>query len=164
MLAETLVHVLARRSETVTFAESCTGGLLCAELTKVPGASAVFDRGLVVYNDAAKRGDLAVPQTVLDAHGAVSLACVRAMAVGLRAGGATYGATVSGIAGPGGGSPQKPVGTVCFGWFGPAGVYSGERHFAGDRDAVRRQTVTACFEALNGLVQGEVPEWVHGPG
>jgi nicotinamide-nucleotide amidase len=86
------------------------------------------------------------------------------MAVGLRAGGATYGGAISGVAGPGGGSVAKPVGTVWFGWFGPAGVYTGERQLAGDRSAVRQQSVDVCFEALVSLVRGEVPEWVHGPG
>jgi nicotinamide-nucleotide amidase len=164
MLAETLVQLLDGRSQTVTFAESCTGGLLCAEITAVPGASAVFERGLVVYSDAAKQSELGVAASVFVEHGAVSRACVEAMAVGLSAGGATYGAAISGVAGPSGGSVSKPVGTVWFGWFGPAGVYSGARVLKGDRSAVRQQSVDVCLEALLSLVRREVPAWVHGPG
>jgi nicotinamide-nucleotide amidase len=138
----------------VTTAESCTGGWIAKALTDVAGSSQWFVEGFVTYSDESKRRALGVPRPVLQAHGAVSEAVVRAMAIGaLHRSGAAIGVAVTGIAGPGGAVPGKPVGTVWLGWAVRRGrrirVAVQLKHFRGDRDAVRRKTVAA---ALKGLV------------
>jgi nicotinamide-nucleotide amidase len=115
MTAEKLVRVLMERGFKVTTAESCTGGLVAAAITDIAGASAVFDRGFVTYSNAAKHTLLGVPEDMLEAHGAVSEPVARAMAEGaLRVSMADISVAVTGIAGPSGGSPGKPVGLVHF--------------------------------------------------
>lgn len=119
-LAGRVVELLAARGEKLALAESCTGGLIAAQLTQVPGASQVFDAGVVSYGDAIKRDVLGVDAAALAVDGAVSEAVVRQMAAGaLRLSGAQHAIAVSGIAGPAGGSPEKPVGTVWVAWGGP---------------------------------------------
>jgi nicotinamide-nucleotide amidase len=131
----------------VALAESCTGGLLAETLTTVPGASGAFDLGVVAYGNEAKTRLLGVPAPLLAAGGAVSGPVARALAEGARAaGGAAWGVGITGIAGPGGGTPEKPVGTVFLALAGPAGTEVLERLYRGDRDRVRR---TATWEALN---------------
>ncbi len=136
----------------VSTAESCTGGWIAKVLTDIPGSSAWFSRGVVAYSNAAKRDLLGVPDAVLGAEGAVSEATAAALVRGaLVVSGAEIAVAVTGVAGPEGGSPGKPVGTVWFGW----GLRGGEpaclcQHFSGDREAVRRQSV-AC--ALDGLLE-----------
>jgi nicotinamide-nucleotide amidase len=143
--------LLATGARAVT-AESCTGGWLAKALTDVPGSSAWFDGGFVTYADRAKTRDLGVLAATLVAHGAVSEPVVREMASGaLRVTGADFAVSVSGIAGPEGGSAAKPVGTVWFGLARRAGapaVLARSRLFAGDREAVRRQPVAFALGLL----------------
>jgi nicotinamide-nucleotide amidase len=142
-----VVARLAERRERVALAESCTGGLVAELLTDVPGASAVLDLGVVAYANSAKERVLGVESSLLAAHGAVSEPVARAMAEGARQlAGATYGLGITGIAGPDGGTPEKPVGTVQLALAGPHGTSALARLYRGDRGRVRRQ---ASFEALN---------------
>ena len=138
---------------SVTAAESCTGGYISKVLTDLPGSSQWFGTGFVTYSNEAKTALLDVPEELLDAEGAVSEAVVRAMAEGAwRRSGARRAVAVSGIAGPGGGSAAKPVGTVWFAWAGPEIPTRAEQHrFAGERDAIRRLAVGT---ALQGLLAG----------
>jgi len=148
-LAELVVSRLRARGERAALAESCTGGLLASLVTAVPGASAVFDLGVVAYADAMKETVLGVPGALLEAHGAVSEPVARALAELVRArAGATWGVGVTGIAGPTGGTPEKPVGTVHLALAGPAGTGHWQRKYPGDRDRIRR---LAAFDALNQL-------------
>jgi nicotinamide-nucleotide amidase len=146
-LAALVVARLAARGERVALAESCTGGLVAELVTRVPGASAVLDLGVVAYANAAKEEVVGVPPALLAAHGAVSEPVARALAEGVRArAAATWGIGITGIAGPGGGTPEKPVGTVHVALAGPAGTEAVHRVFRGDRDRIRK---TAAYEALN---------------
>lgn len=146
-LPEVVVGRLAARGERVALAESCTGGLVAQLVTSVPGASAVLDLGVVTYANEAKERILAVPSALLAAHGAVSEPVARAMAEGARAAAAAdWGIGVTGIAGPSGGTPEKPVGTVHLALAGPAGTQATARLYRGDRERIRRQ---AAFEALD---------------
>lgn len=149
-LAADLGARLRERGEMVATAESCTGGWVAQCLTAVAGSSEWFERGFVTYSNAAKSEMLGVETTTLAQHGAVSPAVVLEMASGaLRRSHAQWALAISGIAGPGGGSPQKPVGTVCFAWAGPEGLAECEtRHFPGDREAVRRAAVQHALEGL----------------
>lgn len=153
--AEALITELITARKTVTTAESCTGGWIAKALTDIAGSSAAFAYGLVSYSNGAKETLLGVAHDTLLEHGAVSEATVIEMARGaLELSGADLAVAVSGIAGPDGGSEDKPVGTVCFAWAirdGSNVQTSADRQvFAGDRDAVRRQTV---LHALGGLLQ-----------
>ncbi|HEX4870094.1 MAG TPA: CinA family protein [Moraxellaceae bacterium] len=134
-------------------AESCTGGGIAEAITRVAGSSTWFERGWVTYSNAAKTEELGVDAALLAAHGAVSEAVARAMAEGARArAGTDWALAVTGIAGPGGGTADKPVGTVWLAWAGPAGTRA-ERHcFAGDRDAIRRATVATSLQRLHELL------------
>lgn len=114
-LARRVIEENAQAGRTVALAESCTGGLVAAALTEVPGSSSVFDRSFVTYSNAAKREMLGVPSEIIETFGAVSIACVWAMAKGaLERSGADVAVAISGVAGPGGGTTLKPVGTVVF--------------------------------------------------
>ena len=153
-LAQALGRALAERRLTVTTAESCTGGLIAAAITSVPGSSAWFHQAVVTYANEAKCELAGVPADTLHAHGAVSRATVRAMAEGvLERFGADVAIAVSGVAGPGGGSEDKPVGTV---WVAVARTGHGcdARHhlFPGDRAEVRRRTVVAALRATLSVV------------
>jgi nicotinamide-nucleotide amidase len=133
----------------VALAESCTGGLLAELVTSVAGASGAFDLGVVAYANAMKTALLDVPEGALRAHGAVSAPVARALAEGARRrAGATWGVGVTGVAGPSGGTPEKPVGTVHLAIAGPAGTQAWARRYPGDRDRIRR---AAAFDALNEL-------------
>jgi nicotinamide-nucleotide amidase len=131
-------------------AESCTGGWIAKLCTDLAGSSVWFERGMVTYSNEAKQELLAVGASDLVRFGAVSEPVAAAMAEGaLRFSRADVALAVTGIAGPDGGSPEKPVGTVCFGWAMPGGVVETELHvFSGDRDAVRRATVATSFKGL----------------
>ena len=146
-LSEVVVRLLADRGASVTTAESCTGGLIAKMITDVSGASDVFAEGLVTYANGAKVARLGVPEELLTARGAVSEPVVRAMAEGARdRAGATYALATSGIAGPTGGTPDKPVGLVHLALAGPDGTESVHRIMHGDRGRVRRR---AALTALN---------------
>ncbi len=145
-LAEVVNAELEALGWTVATAESCTGGLIAQMITSVPGSSAVFRHGVVAYANEVKRDVLGVPQALLDEHGAVSEAVVRAMAVGVRdLAGADIGVATSGIAGPGGGTPDKPVGTVHIAAAGPSGVKHRSFVYPFER---RRNRVVTAFAAL----------------
>jgi nicotinamide-nucleotide amidase len=149
-LAAELGRALLARRRRVTVAESCTGGLLAGAITSVAGSSDWFDVGYVTYSNTAKVALLGVPDAVLASHGAVSEETARAMALGaLAKSGADIAAAVTGIAGPSGGTPEKPVGTVCFAWARRGGgAESTTCHLAGDRAAVRTASVTFALEGL----------------
>lgn len=138
---------LEREGAMVACAESCTGGLVAAALTEVAGSSAWFDRGFVTYSNAAKREQLGVSAQSLERFGAVSEAVAREMAEGaLNRSASALALAITGIAGPGGGSPDKPVGTVCFAWAVQGkGVWVHTLKLPGDRAAVRQQ---AALHAL----------------
>lgn len=149
-LMATLAPLLTRQGITVVTAESCTGGALAAALTSVAGSSVWFERGFITYANSAKQELLGVPAAVLAEAGAVSAATAELMATGaLAQSRATIALAITGIAGPGGGTPAKPVGTV---WFGigrrGAGVRSETVRFAGDRVAVRVQSVAHALRCL----------------
>jgi len=151
-----LIGELAERlragSFVITTAESCTGGLIAAAITDMAGSSEWFERGFVTYSNDAKQALLGVPEEVFQEHGAVSEACVLAMADGaLKSSGADVAVSVSGIAGPGGATLGKPVGTVWIGWKvrGTANGVASIFQFKGDRRSVREQAV---LEALRGTI------------
>jgi nicotinamide-nucleotide amidase len=154
-LAERVGARLMDRRQVLATAESCTGGWIAKAVTDIAGSSDWFGYGIVSYSNPAKQELLGVSIPSLVEHGAVSEAVVREMAEGaLRQGHADVSVAVSGVAGPGGGSPDKPVGTVWFGWaeLSDEGMRSRARRyrFEGDRDAVRRQTVAVALEGLLG--------------
>jgi nicotinamide-nucleotide amidase len=152
-LALKLGRALHVRGWRLGLAESCTGGWIAKVLTDVAGSSQWFEGGVVSYSNAAKTELLGVPADVLAAHGAVSEEAVRAMAEGARTRfGADVAVAVSGVAGPGGGTADKPVGTVHFAWATSGGATAARRIFAGGREAVRRQTVALALERLIELV------------
>jgi nicotinamide-nucleotide amidase len=157
-LAAHLVDRLRARAQTVALAESCTGGLVAAALTDVPGSSDVFVEASVVYANAAKSRTLEVPEALLREHGAVSEAVARAMAEGVRRrSGATFGVATTGIAGPGGGTAEKPVGLVHFAVAGPKGVDHQRKVFPGDRQMVRIFAVTTALDLLRRAVGCDAP-------
>ena len=148
-LARQLGEGLVGRKAMCVTAESCTGGLLAGAITDIAGSSGWFERGFVTYSNEAKHELLGVPEATLRAHGAVSEATARAMAEGaLARSRAQYAVAITGVAGPAGGTPDKPVGLVCFAWAGPGGTLAATRHFPGDRAAVRRGSVVAALEGL----------------
>jgi nicotinamide-nucleotide amidase len=143
-------ETLQRRGWMAATAESCTGGWIAKCMTDIAGSSAWFDRGFVTYSNAAKQEMLGVDAAVLESEGAVSEATVAAMVRGALAHSrADIAVAVSGIAGPGGGRPGKPVGTVCFAWATRDGLQRlATCHFEGDREAVRRQSVAHALQGL----------------
>ncbi len=148
-LCEQLAAALRQRGWMLATAESCTGGLIAGTCTGLSGSSDWFDRGFVTYSNAAKVAQLGVPESLFALHGAVSEPVARAMAEGARRHSmAQVSVAVTGVAGPTGGSPEKPVGTVWFAWSGPRGARAECRCFDGDRDAVRRATVQHALEGL----------------
>lgn len=142
-----LVTRLAARGATIATAESCTGGLIGARITEVPGASVVYLGGVVAYDDRVKTAQLGVPEGLLAEHGAVSEPVARAMAAGARDRfGAALAVSVTGIAGPSGGTPEKPVGTVWIGVADAAGAEARAFLFRGPREMVRERTVNKALE------------------
>ncbi len=150
-LASQLGQRLIERGLMVTTAESCTGGLVAGALTDIAGSSAWFERGFVTYSNHAKMEMLDVAAELIESHGAVSEAVARAMAEGaLVESRAQLAVAVTGVAGPGGGTRDKPVGMVCFAWGDEAmNLQSETMHFSGDREEVREQAVR---HALGGLL------------
>lgn len=150
-LCEALARELKQRGWMMATAESCTGGLIAGTCTGLSGSSDWLDRGFVTYSNAAKTEALGVDAALIERHGAVSEPVARAMAEGaLRHSHAQVSVAVTGVAGPTGGSAEKPVGTVWFGWATPQGVFTELQHLPGGRDAVRKATVQ---HALKGLLQ-----------
>jgi nicotinamide-nucleotide amidase len=144
-----LADALRARGLSIATAESCTGGLIAAACTAVAGSSEWFERGFVTYSNRAKAEMIGVPLPLIDAHGAVSEPVARAMALGaLRHSTAQLSVAVTGIAGPGGAVPGKPVGTVWLAWATAAGVQAELLHLNGDRSAVRGATVQAALRRL----------------
>jgi nicotinamide-nucleotide amidase len=143
---------LKAHGRVLALAESCTGGWIAKVCTDLPGSSAWLDRALVTYSNRAKSEALGVRAVSLQRHGAVSEIVAAEMARGARsAAHADYALAVTGIAGPDGGTPDKPVGTVCFGWVGPDDEPETETVlFSGDREAIRRRSVA---HALDGLLE-----------
>jgi nicotinamide-nucleotide amidase len=153
-LALEVGEALRRRGQMLTTAESCTGGWVATVITSVPGSSEWFERGFVTYTDAAKIDLLGVDPATIEAHGAVSEATATAMAAGaLAASRADVAVAVTGIAGPGGATADKPVGTVWLGW-GIRGGAPFARHmqFSGERSSVRAQAVDAALRGLLDLL------------
>lgn len=157
-LAVKVGEALKAQGLMLATAESCTGGWVAQAVTAVPGSSQWFERGFVSYTYISKREMLGVSQDTLGAHGAVSEPVVREMVAGALANShAQVAVAVSGTAGPDGGTPQKPVGTVCLAW----GVKNGEPksatlHFSGDREAVRRAAVRTALEGVLGLLPATI--------
>ena len=152
-LAEALVEEMISNGKTVALAESCTGGWIAKSITDVSGSSQCFAYGIVSYSNAAKESVLGVRPETLVNNGAVSEPTVREMAEGvLKLSGADMSVAVSGIAGPDGGSEEKPVGTVCFGWSMRRGqevsTDTSRLKFSGDRDSVRRQAVANALQEM----------------
>jgi nicotinamide-nucleotide amidase len=148
-LTTRLADLLQARGWQMATAESCTGGMIAAACTDLAGSSNWFERGFVTYSNAAKTELLGVPSEMIAQHGAVSEEVARAMAQGaVTHSRAQVAVAVTGVAGPSGGSVDKPVGTVWFGWVTPAGVVTQMRRFDGDRAAVRQATVRHALGRL----------------
>ena len=149
--AASLGAQLRERGLMIATVESCTGGLIAAALTEVAGASAWFERGWVTYTNESKRDLVGVSSETLDKHGAVSEQAAREMATGaLARSAAQVAVAVTGIAGPTGATPGKPVGTVCFGWaVGAETVSTVTRLFGGDRAQVRLQAALFAIEGVS---------------
>lgn len=144
-----LAQVLRHRGWRLRTAESCTGGLIAATCTAFSGSSDWFDRGHVTYSNAAKTEDLGVPAGLIGAHGAVSAEVAQAMVQGLVAGAPqVVGVAVTGVAGPTGGTPDKPVGLVYLAWSVNGRVWAARHHWPGDRAAVRAATVECALQTL----------------
>jgi len=151
VLSRKVGKALKEKGETLTTAESCTGGWVAQAVTSVAGSSEWFERGYVTYSNAAKREALGVSRRTLERHGAVSEQAAREMARGaLKRSKSTMAVSVTGIAGPGGGAPGKPVGTVCFAWAQGRKISIETKRFRGGRTSVRRQSV---IHALRGLLK-----------
>ncbi|MEY2804585.1 MAG: hypothetical protein RL657_1921 [Pseudomonadota bacterium] len=163
-MIETLAQRLLQRGWMLATAESCTGGMVAARCTDLAGSSQWFERGFVTYSNEAKHEMLGVDTALIKAHGAVSEAVARAMALGaLRHSRAQVSVAITGVAGPGGGSADKPVGTVWFGWAAPsdsgptvgsdtAFVKTEICHFTGDRHAVRLASLQHALQGLLTLI------------
>jgi len=151
--ASALGEALRARGWRLVTAESCTGGLLAAVCTGLAGSSEWFERGFVTYSNAAKTESLGVPAALIEDHGAVSAEVAQAMAEGaLTHSAAQVALAITGIAGPAGGSPEKPVGTVWFAWALPGQTHTDHQCFAGDRAAIRQAAVAHALERLAALL------------
>lgn len=144
-----LIRKTTKKAYRFSCAESCTGGLLASKITAIPGASAVFPGSIVSYENAVKHKLLFVPDSILNTVGAVSAPCAKAMAEGVRKQmDALFAVSITGIAGPGGATPAKPVGTVYFGLSLPSRTLTYHRVFPGNREEVRLQSVNFAFRLL----------------
>jgi len=150
-LTQKVAAALKERGLMLVTAESCTGGWVAMEVTAIAGSSDWFERGYVTYSNAAKREELGVAEETLERHGAVSEQTAREMAAGaLKNSRGQVALAITGVAGPTGGSRDKPVGTVCFAWAHGSKISSQTRRFDGDRESVRRQSV---LHALQGVLE-----------
>lgn len=153
-LASSIADLMLNRGWMLATAESCTGGLISAACTDLAGSSNWFERGFVSYSNAAKTAMLGVDPSLIERHGAVSEPVAQAMATGaLHHSLAQVAVAVTGVAGPGGGTADKPVGLVCFGFALPGQLLTETQLFPGDRAAVRRATVRHALARLQGLLQ-----------
>lgn len=151
----TVVRLLAEKEVTLATAESCTGGLVAGSITAVPGSSHVFPGGVITYANEAKSRELGVPSHILETHGAVSAETAAAMAIGVaRKFGTDIGISITGIAGPGGGSAEKPVGTVWFGFWCADTHFSCVAHLAGNRSSNRTRSVGIALELVRRHLMG----------
>lgn len=157
-LASQVGALLLANGQRLATAESCTGGWVAQCLTAIAGSSDWFDRGFVTYSNAAKVDMLGVTEETLTTHGAVSEATAAAMAAGaLRHSLADWTLSITGIAGPTGGSPEKPVGMVCFGWAGPDDFRTVEtQRFSGSREEIRRRSVHFALQKLLAIATGRL--------
>jgi nicotinamide-nucleotide amidase len=154
-LAQQVGVALKAQGMTLVTAESCTGGGIAQAITAVSGSSAWFDRGFVTYSNESKEEMLAVSPETLEQHGAVSEETVREMADGaLQYSRAQVAVSVSGIAGPTGGTPEKPVGTVWFAWMSRGEVQTACHHLSGDRASIRAQSVRIALQGVLKLLNG----------
>lgn len=157
-LAEQLGQQLAALSAQVATAESCTGGGIAEAITRIAGCSRWFEAGYVTYSNAQKTAQLAVPSALLAQYGAVSREVVEAMAAGAQqASAARFSVAVTGIAGPAGAEPGKPVGTVWLAWRDAQQSYAHCYGFQGDRHAIRQQSIEAALKGLLALCMGTAP-------
>jgi nicotinamide-nucleotide amidase len=148
-LATALGRMAVAKRVMIATAESCTGGLLAGAITAVAGSSDWFERGFVTYSNASKTEQLSVSPDLIERFGAVSEEVAQAMAEGtLRVSKAQWAIAVTGIAGPTGGTPEKPIGTVCFAWRGPGAATSERRLIPGDRASIRRDSVAVGLRGL----------------
>jgi len=153
-LTKTLAQILLSRNWTVSLAESCTGGLVCATLTELAGSSEWFERGYITYSNEAKTECIGVPALLIESHGAVSEQVAKAMAEGARINsGSNVAISITGIAGPSGGSAAKPVGTICFGWSTENQTLTKTMHFDGDRQMIRQQAAEFAMTELIALLR-----------
>jgi nicotinamide-nucleotide amidase len=156
---KTLAEILRSRNWKMAAAESCTGGLVCASLTALAGSSDWFERGYITYSNEAKAECLGVPVDLIEDHGAVSEQVAHAMAEGAQLqAGTNVAISITGIAGPSGGSAEKPVGTVCFAWAirsdaGENRVLTKTMHFDGDRQSIRQQAGDYVLSELAKLLE-----------
>ena len=152
-LTQQLAQILLAKGFKIALAESCTGGLLAAQLTSLAGSSDWFERGFVTYSNQAKEESIGVPKELIERYGAVSEEVAKAMAEGaLNHSLAQVSAAITGIAGPGGGSANKPVGMVCFAWGMQVDdqiqTRSQTKQFSGDRQSIREQACVYAIESL----------------
>jgi nicotinamide-nucleotide amidase len=153
-VTQALARVLKKNNWHLSTAESCTGGMVAASITELAGSSEWFERGYVTYSNQSKSEDIDVSQNLIEQHGAVSDQVARAMALGAKQNsGSDLSLSITGIAGPTGGSPEKPIGTVCFAWIlANDQIVSETKHFEGNRQQIRQQACDFSLRKLLSLV------------
>ena len=151
---EKVIQALKKKNYSLSLAESCTGGLLADRLTNIPGSSAVFLLGIVAYHNSAKNKILKIPRKIIQNYGAVSLATARLMSENARKlGNSSFGIGITGLAGPGGGSKDKPVGTVFIGVSSSSKAITREFHLKGSRREIKRKTAQKAMQMLLKFIQ-----------
>jgi nicotinamide-nucleotide amidase len=153
-ITQELARVLIKNHWHLSTAESCTGGMVAASITELAGSSEWFERGYITYSNQSKSEDIDVSQNLIEQHGAVSDQVARAMALGAKQNsGSDLSLSITGIAGPTGGSPEKPIGTVCFAWaLANDQIVSETKHFEGNRQQIRQQACDFSLRKLLSLV------------
>jgi nicotinamide-nucleotide amidase len=153
-ITQELARILIKNHWHLSTAESCTGGMVAASITELAGSSEWFERGYVTYSNQSKSEDIDVSQNLIEQHGAVSDQVARAMALGAKQNsGSDLSLSITGIAGPTGGSPEKPIGTVCFAWaLANDQIVSETKHFEGNRQQIRQQACDFSLRKLLSLV------------
>jgi nicotinamide-nucleotide amidase len=153
-ITQELARLLIKNNWHLSTAESCTGGMVAASITELAGSSEWFERGYVTYSNQSKSEDIDVSQNLIEQHGAVSDQVARAMALGAKQNsGSDLSLSITGIAGPSGGSPEKPIGTVCFAWaLANDQIVSETKHFEGNRQQIRQQACDFSLRKLLSLV------------